>query len=253
MKKTVLVTIITLFVVYISFGTLLFKYQRVLLYFPSSEVDHGYDEQVFTNEGESINVTVLNQGNKKALLYFGGNAETVDLNAAVFSKLFSSYTVYLVNYRGYGRSSGQVEEKANYSDAQYIYQNIKHQYSDISVIGRSLGSGVATYLASKNKIAKLVLITPFDSVQNVAQDQFLIYPMSLLLTDKYDSFSRVDSIKAKTLILIAEKDQIIKRKHTDRLITAFPVEQIVVKTLSNTDHDNISEDIRYYDLLEQFL
>jgi pimeloyl-ACP methyl ester carboxylesterase len=253
MKKTLLVTIIILLFVYISLGTLLFNYQRKLVYFPTPVVKHNYAELIFNNEGESISVIVLNRGNKKAILYFGGNAESVFMNAADFSQLFSSHTVYLINYRGYGGSSGQPEEKANYSDAQAIYQKIKHQYSDISVIGRSLGSGVATYLASKNEINKLVLITPFDSIQSVAQEMLFIYPISLLLTDKYDSLSRVKDIKAKTLVIIAENDQIIKRKHTNRLIKAFPDEQIVVEILRNTDHNNFPQNNRYYEVLKQFL
>lgn len=248
-----LFTVTILIFIYLVLGVLLFNYQRHLLYFPTAAIKHSDGEVIFHNEGESIAVTVLNSGKDKAILYFGGNAESVAMNATVFAELFSSYSVYLISYRGYGNSSGHPNEKANYSDAQTIYQQIKESYSDISVIGRSLGSGVATYLASKNQIHKLVLITPFDSIQSVAQDQFLIYPMSLLLTDKYDSFSRVESIKAKTLVLIAEHDQIIKRKHTNRLISAFAESQITVKILVGTDHNNISQDKNYYQLLKQFI
>jgi len=242
-----------LFITYVSFGLLLYVMQSSLLYFPTAAIKHSYDEITFSHKGVKIKATVLNRGMKKAIIYFGGNAELVIQNAAVFSTAFPDHTIYLVNYRGYGGSTGKPEENAIYSDAVYIFDQIKPEYTEISIIGRSLGSGVATLLASKRDINKLVLITPFDSIQNVAQQHYPIYPMSLMLKDKYDSLSRVKSISAETLIIYAENDEVINIRRTSRLIKEFPVSQVTVKMIKNAEHNSISNYEEYYLFLRNFL
>ncbi len=245
------VTAILSVIIYITVGVLLFISQRSFLYFPTPRAGHKFDEKIFTNENESISTIVINKGQEKAILYFGGNGESVAFSAPDFAYIFPSHTVYLVNYRGYGGSSGKPEEKGLYSDAQHVFDMIRPKHQDVAVIGRSLGSGIATFIASIRDIDKLVLITPFDSIQNVAQKKYWMYPISFLLKDKFDSLSRVRQIKAQTLILIAENDEVIGIKHTNNLIKAFPASQITVETIKNTGHNTLSEDERYIFLLRE--
>ncbi len=174
--------------IYLCIGLWLFVFQRQLLYFPSPKIKHVDNIEIFNNENQSIEVIVLNKKITNALLYFGGNAESVANSVQNFSNIFPAHAVYLVNYRGYGGSSGKPEEQALYSDANYILSQIKQEHSTVTVMGRSLGSGVATFLAANNKIDKLILVTPYDSIQNIAQCRFPIYPMAILLKDKYDSY-----------------------------------------------------------------
>lgn len=249
-----MVIIIIVFVsIYLAVGALLFANQRSFLYFPTPAARHNFDEIIFNNEGESISTIVINKGKEKAILYFGGNGESVAFSASDYADIFPSHTFYLVNYRGYGGSSGKPEESGLYSDAGYIFDKIQLKHHTVSVIGRSLGSGVATFLASKKDVEKLVLITPFDSIQNVAQQNFWIYPMSILLKDKFDSLSRVKQIKVQTLIIIAENDEVIARKHTNNLIKGFPAAQITVDIIKNAGHNTLSENKRYALLLREFL
>lgn len=244
---------IYLLLFYILVGLLLFFFQRNFLYFPTEKIPHKYDMENIVNENETIEVILLNKGKDEAFLYFGGNAEPVIYNDADFLREFPSYTIYLFNYRGYGGSSGKPTEKGIYSDALVLFDKIKKNHSKISLIGRSLGTGVATYLASIRPIEKLVLITPFDSIKNVAQSKFLIYPMFLLLKDKYDSISRVNKITAKTIAVVAEYDEVIPTKHAFKLIKKFPKDQITVKIIKGSGHNDISERPEYYDCLKAFL
>lgn len=238
---------------YVLVGVVLFFFQRAFLYFPTEKIPHSYDQENILNENETIEVIVLNKGKKEALLYFGGNAEPVIYNTVDFLKAFPLHTVYLFNYRGYGGSSGKPTEKGIYSDALFLFDNVRKKHSKISVIGRSLGSGVATYLASKRPMEKLVLITPFDSIKSVAQSKFPIYPMSLLLKDKFDSINRVKYIQAKTIAIVAENDQIIPNKHSFKLTNEFPPDQITVKVIADSDHNDISDKPEYYDYLKAFI
>ncbi len=238
-------------VVYLGVGLYLYLSQRNFIYFPTSATESYLEETVFENKGFKIKASVLNSGQKNAIIYFGGNAENVDHNSTNFTHLFSDYTVYLVKYRGYGGSSGMPSEKAIYADALHIYDMISRGYDKVSVIGRSLGSGVATYVASKKAVDRLVLITPFDSVRNVAQSRFPIYPMDLLLTDKHDSLNRVKDIKANTLVIAAENDRVIEMKHTQKLVANF-IKKVRFEVVEGTGHNDISSHPAYSTLLREF-
>ena len=121
----------------------------------------------------------------------------------------------------------------------------------VSTIGRSLGSGVASYLAAHRPVNELVLITPYDSLQSVAQSRYPIYPIGLLLHDKFDSLSRIDKIDATVLILAAEHDDVIPRPHTERLFRAFP-KAPVFYTIAGSHHGDISSFPEYRERLGAF-
>lgn len=239
--------------IYVLLGAFLFLRQRGMIYFPTKPMPHRYAELMLSSEGESIKVIVVNPGKERALIYFGGNAEKVVTNAPDFERLFPDQTVYLFNYRGYGGSSGQPTEKGIFADALALYDQIKADHKSISVIGRSLGSGVAAYLASQREIHKLVLATPFDSILRVAQRRFLIYPLKLLLLDQYNTAGRVAAIKAPTLVIMAEHDSVIPRKSSLRLIAAFPAGQVIAVTVEEAGHNTLSEFPEYYEKVEEFL
>ena len=196
---------------------------------------------------------VLNEGNEKALIYYGGNAESIELNKNFFQTILSNYTVYLVNYRCYGKSQGTPSEKALKADALAIYDKINKTHKNISIIGRSLGSGIATYIASKRDIKKLVLVTPYDSVESVAKGIYGFAPVSLLLKDKFDSTKYVKDIKVPTLILYTQNDEVIPPKHTEYLITLFNKKQLTVKEIDHAKHNNIETFEDYVLSLEVFL
>jgi len=238
--------------IYFSIGLYLYLEQREFIYFPVGSTVSELSEMVFENDGHKIKASILNQGNEKAIIYFGGNAENVEYNAESFSHLFHEYTIYLVKYRGYGGSTGEPSEDAIYSDAVVIYDVIRSDHDEISVIGRSLGSAVATHVAVKRDVRKLVLITPFDSIQDVAQSQFPIYPMGILLKDKHDSYSRVKYIKAETLVIAAEQDRVISMSHTKHLLEGFS-SKVLFKVIEGAGHNNISSSPHYYGVLDEFM
>ena len=226
--------------------------QRKLLYYPTEKIQHSFPQLKLVNQNESIEVIVLNEGKNDALLYFGGTAESVIYNAEDFLTSFPLHTIYLLNYRGYGQSSGHPTEKGIFSDAILLFDKVQEKHQNISVIGRSLGSGVAVYLASKRPLHKMALITPYDSIKSLGQSKFIIFPVFLLLKDKYDSLDRVKHIQAKTIALVAENDEVIPKKHSLRLINEFPPEQITAITIKNSGHNDISYKEEYYQHLKDF-
>ena len=251
--KTVLIISSVLLFCYICASLLLFIYQRNFLYFPSPNIDHSFERFSLSNEGETLKIIALNKGNNKALIYFGGNAEAVVGNADEFSTYFTDTTTYLVNYRGYGGSTGKPTEAGLYVDALAVYDHIKSDHSEISVVGRSLGSGVATYLAANRNIENVVLITPFDSILNIAKANYALFPVSLLLKDTYDSASRAKTMQSKVLVIAAENDVVIPMRHTQKLIDAFNDKQVQVKVIKNTGHNDVSNSPEYFKVLRDFL
>jgi fermentation-respiration switch protein FrsA (DUF1100 family) len=240
---------------YVIVGLLLYSFQSELIYFPTPKMFSNHKSIVIKNDNCEIDVTLLNSNIKtdKAIIYFGGNAENVILTAEDFKTHFKKQAVFLLSYRGYGDSTGEPNQKANYSDALKLYDLVKREYDSIIVIGRSLGSGVATYLASKREVDSLILITPYDSIESIAQSKFPIYPISILLHEKYLSIENVKNINAKCLAIIAEKDEVIPFENSKRLLETFPKEQISIKIIKDVSHNNISSSKEYYQLMSEFI
>jgi len=248
-------TLITILMgAYCLAASLLYVYQDQFLYYPTSEPKL-VNATAFSVQQETkvLRGWVINPGKKQALMYFGGNAEQIDRNIETFKTVFSDYSVYLLNYRGYGSSDGQPSEKALLADALKFYDQIAEQYDSMSVIGKSLGSGVASYLAASRKVEKLVLVTPYDSIEDVAQQRFWMMPVNLILRDKYKSVEWVKNLSTRTLVVMSEFDATIPRQHSLNLIAAFAnilPEQYVVK---GAQHNTISNFREYYARIKQFL
>ena len=238
---------------YLIIGFILYISQRSLIYYPVSQINHSYNTEQFAVNNVSISAVVVNEQSDHAIMYFGGNAETVVGEAAVFERIFPHHTLYLINYRGYAGSTGKPTEVGLYEDAVKIFDILSKRHQTISAIGRSLGSGVVTYLASVRKPERLVLVTPFDSLQSLAQEIYPVYPMSLLLKDKYDSISRVEEIEAPVLIIVADEDYIVPRKNTQRLIAAFPPTQVKAYVIERGGHNSVSITGEYYQVIQDYL
>lgn len=239
---------------YVGIGLLLYAAQRSIVFYPTPDAGSFGAEQLHVDsDGESLRILRLNEGRDRAILYFGGNAEPVAYNVPEFAELFEDATVYLVNYRGYGGSSGTPTERALYMDALAVYDHLTGLHDRVAVIGRSLGSGVATYLASVRDIERMVLVTPFDSIESVASRQYPIYPISLLLKDKFRAIDYVDDVDAPTLVIVAENDRVIPREHTELLIEAFGDHDLRTIVLDGTDHNTIDDTPRYATALDEFL
>lgn len=231
----------------------LFVNQRALIYFPTPGVELSDIKHVIVdNKDVTLKVWMLNEGQSQAIIYFGGNAESVETNLPIFKQVFSNYTVYLLNYRGYGGSTGKPSEAGFYADALYIYDQIKARHQSISTVGRSLGSGVATYLAANRNIDRLLLITPYDSIVSVAKSAYPLFPVSLLLHDRFDSESRASKIRARVLVIIAENDELIPRESSETLAASFDPNLMSKEILVGESHNTLSTNQKYTNLLRTF-
>ncbi|MFT7219628.1 MAG: pimeloyl-ACP methyl ester carboxylesterase [Candidatus Azotimanducaceae bacterium] len=251
------------FLLYLAGGLMLVLNQRYLLYFPTPPIDHGLPTEFFEHAGERISVIVVNSGRaspghaspdrKRVMLYFGGNGESVAQPALQFQSLDMDASFYFVNYRGYGRSTGTPSEGALFEDARFIYESLAARHGDVAVMGRSLGSGVAVMLASEYNPSHLILVSPYDSIVNVAAARFPIYPINGLIQDRYDSIARASEISAPTIVIMAETDRVVPRGHSLALFDALSPERLSSATLDGSNHNTISRHPRYLAIVRNHL
>jgi hypothetical protein len=157
------------------------------------------------------------------LIYYGGNAEEVSWQAT--EPWPEDWSLALVNYRGYGRSEGKPSEQALFRDAELAFDALAARpdvdRARIVLVGRSLGSGVATHVASRREVAGLVLISPFDSMVALGERHYPFLPVRLLLKHPFDSLALAPTLKAPLLAIVGERDGIIPPEHSRRLYDAW--------------------------------
>ena len=224
-----------------------------MLYHPTKNKAIASNRQIILDvNGQQLQSWRVNSGKSQLMLYFGGNAEAVEENISELGQIFPNYTIYLIAYRGYGTSSGRPSEKALNQDALAIYDKLVNNYETISVMGRSLGSGVAVHLSANRKVDKMILVTPFDSILNVANETYWMFPLSILLTDKFESWRKVKYITNSSLLLIAEHDEVIPASYGIKLANYFPKGRAKVKIIKGANHNNIGTFQSYRQALIQF-
>lgn len=238
---TILASLVAvLLIAYALISLWFFAFQRQMIYFPTPEVSVPGVAHIVLDRGKvRVKVWTLNTGKRKALIYFGGNAENVAGNIDDFREMFPDYTVYLVNYRGYGGSSGSPSEEGFQSDALLAYDYFSKRHASVSVMGRSIGAAVATYLASQRRVDKLVLVTPFDSAVNVGRNIYPFLPMGLIMRERLDSAAMAEKITVPTLIVAAQEDEIIPYENTRNLEQAFTKVRPEFVSLSGVGHNSV--------------
>ncbi len=241
-------------VIYLGLCAALYIFQRSFIYYPQpGSAPPAADILRLPRADATVLVSARQRDGTNALLYFGGNAEDVSQNLPAFSQAFPDYAIYLLHYRGYGGSSGTPSEEAIQSDALALFDMVYANHKNIAVIGRSLGSGVAIHLASQRPAARLVLVTPYNSMQELAAAQFPYFPVSSLLKDKFESWRYAPQIKIPTLLIAAENDEVIPGSSTKQLSAHFAAGIATLRTIPATGHNTISADPAYLGILRAAL
>lgn len=254
-RVTVAILLVAIAVAYAALCAFIYATQRSMIYFPTPVASPaGARALAVHSQGETLRVlaggTSVDDPAAAALVYFGGNADDVALHLPAFAAAWPRRALYLINYRGYGGSTGTPSEAALTLDAASVYDTVRqrHPGAPIAVIGRSLGSGVAVQLAAARPVDRLVLVTPFDSLVEVARTHFRWLPVRALLRDRFDSAARVAAgeVAAPTLIVIAGDDEVVPAARGAALAAAFPPGQVQVERIAGATHNTI-------DLFPQYL
>ncbi len=257
-------TILAIIIVggYLGITLEMYLLQDRLIFFPQKltptslpVISFKADEIMMESNSVTLHGWLLNRGEAKLIIYYGGNGDELSHNIPDLNNI-EGYSILLLNYRGYGLSEGKPGEAALFEDALNAYDHITAKLNiapeHIVLMGRSLGSGVATYVASQRPVSKLILVTPFDSVERIAKNQFPILPVGLILKHRFNSLEYAKSITCPALFIIAGGDRTIPNSHSMNLANNWRGEHEVVR-IDQADHNDISDYEEYWQAIEHFL
>jgi len=233
---------------YLALCLYLFLAQRSYLYFPTPRM-HMVPAMQLARDGADLVVSMRPAGGTHAIVYLGGNAEDVSQAVPQLADVFESAAIYALHYRGYGGSSGKPTERDNVGDALALFDAISRKHAQVTLVGRSLGSGVAIQLASRRRVQRLVLVTPYASVAELAARHFRYVPVNWLLQDRYDSWKHAPAIDAPTTIIAAERDDVIPLASTRRLLGHFKPGIARLHVIAGADHNDVLLHPEYLRLL----
>jgi uncharacterized protein len=263
MKKlmTILLTILLLYGALLIF---FYTTQAGFIFFPQSISgkvpvgDHLEELHITTAKGEELHGWLSSEGSNpphKLVIYFGGNAEEVSHMIPATGRL-NGWALMLVNYPGYGRSQGKPGQESFFRAAQAVYDHALSRDDidpdHIVLMGRSIGTGSAAFLAHERPVRAVIMISPFESLQPVAQSSMPFLPVGLLLRHKFPSKKYAQHIDAPLLAFYGTADRIIPPRHSKELAAHWkgPVRLIA---LEGYGHNDIFESREMWDNIGRFL
>lgn len=248
---------------------LLYLYQEKLVFFPQAvsvgqlqhirELGSKVEELTLTmKDGTELHGWFVKNGKNaklKTLIYFGGNGDELSHMVDMADK-FAGWSVVFVNYRGYGASEGKPSEENLCGDALIIYDYLANRNDvddkNLVVMGRSLGTGIATYVAANRNTAGVILVSPYDKLSSPAKDAYPLLPVEMLLKHKFDSISRAPSITTPLLMLIGTEDTMVLPQHSKRLAEKWGG-QVLLQEIKGADHDSILNNEKLWGEIGNFL
>ncbi len=259
--KMALVMQILLYLLIFYLFCALFMYLRQdsFIFYPTSarHENHGYETLIDYHlqrgpadlRGWLVNPRFVRE---KLLIYYGGNAEDIFLNIDEYQGVQAA--TLFVAYRGYGPSTGKPGEAELFADALAVLDDIVSTLApkEIYLIGRSLGSGVACHVAAHRPVQGVILITPYDSIENVAKAHYPWLPIGWLLKHRFPSLDSLNLIGCPLLVIYGGRDRVIPPERTENLIRHIQGEKEVV-FIGEADHGTIDMYSDYWQALLRFL
>ena len=222
-KKMYNLFLVSLVVLVYFLATLgLYIFQRSLLYHPT---ENNYDGDRLTVNIEKVKIVTEDNidllawyHNKdinkfKTILYLHGNAGSLE-NRIHKINHFEDMNInfLLLSWRGFSGNKGEPTEQGLYQDARSAVKWLIKQgvfEENIIIYGESLGTGVTTEIAQNRNFAGIILESPFTSMVAAGKSKYPIFPIRLLLKDRYESDKKIKNIKSPVLIMHGEQDKIV--------------------------------------------
>lgn len=217
-----------------------------------------YEEFLLTTTDDvKINALLIKSTkiNKGVVFYLHGNADNLE-RWSKYAVSFTNrgYDVLVIDYRGYGKSGGHASEANLYFDAQKIFQWLRKKYQpeEIIIYGRSLGSAVATHLATKEKARMLILETPFNNMPAVLQSHLPYLWMPFELNTQMNNDRMLAQVNMPVKIVHGTHDEIVPFKLAEKLKKRLKPGDIFLP-IQNGMHKNLATFAEYQLALDQWL
>ena len=193
-----------------------------------------------------------------ALIFFHGNAGNVSHrleSLQIFRRL--GLQVLIIDYRGFGLSDGAPGERATYEDAELAWRHVTESRAipadRVVLFGRSLGGGVATWLASQHEPAGLMLESTFSSVPDLASQIYPIFPVRWLARIRYPTRERLAQVRCPVLIVHSADDELIPYSHGEALYAAAATSKTFLRLRGGHNDGFLTSGSDYTDGLRRFL
>lgn len=249
---------------YIVLAVLIYFVQEKFIFKPEKlpqDFIYKYDvpfKELFFDVEEGVSINGLHffcSEPKGLILYFHGNTRSIKGWAKYAADFYRyEYDVVLVDYRGFGKSTGKRDEKEMLDDMQFVYDTLAAQYPEhhILVYGRSMGSGFAAYIAAENSPRYLILDSPYFSFKKVAQRYLPFMPHRWLLRYKLRTDKWIRRVNCHTYIIHGTKDWLIPLKHSERLQAISP-HKITLIRIQGGGHNNLPSFYEYHNFIRDIL
>ncbi len=252
-KKKIFNGLKIVIIIYCSIGIALFYLQEKFIFHPEKiEADYTYlfdgafkENSIAVNAEDTVNMlTFYSTVQKKGVvLYFHGNRKNVEHYFSQVKQFTSrGFDVYMPDYPGFGKSTGQRSEEKMYQQAMMVYNLVASQNGKDSIIifGKSLGTCMATYVASHTACKKLILETPYYSMTDLFLHYAPIYPVEKMATYKLPLFSFFEKLTCRKVIIHGSNDEVIPIQQALRLKKYFkPGDEFI--TIEGGKHNGLSK------------
>ncbi len=195
------------------------------------------------------------EDSKGIILYFHGNTRSIKGWAKYARDFYRyNYDVVLVDYRGFGKSTGKRAEEKMMQDMQFVYESLAGDYGEENLIvyGRSLGSGFAAKLASDNNPRYLILDAPYYNFKKVVERFLPFLPLQIVLRYHLRTDKWIPKIKCHIYIIHGTKDWLIPIKHSEALQKLSP-RKITLIRIHGGGHNNLSKFDDYHNFIRDIL
>jgi len=257
--------VLAVVVVYLVISVLLYYLQDFFLFKPEKlpeDFMFSYENQVVeeynisTRDGATINGLHFKvEKPKGAVLYLKGNSKSIK-GWGKFAVDFTrhNYDVIMVDYRGFGKSTGRINENAIKHDLQFIYNKIKERIDEKYIIlyGCSLGSGFATKLASTNNPRMLILDAPYYSLVNVTKRYMPFMPLSVILKYPMPTYKWLKYVDCPVHIIHGTNDKLIPFNSSVKLSKIKP-NSTRLWPIIDGGHKNLNNFESYHKILSEII
>ncbi len=204
-------------------------------------------EEVWITTSDNIRLLcwyLPKQGTDTVVLYLHGNSGNITERAGESINLVKNlpFGVFMLSYRGYGKSQGSPSEAGVYLDAMAGYKYIKKTMpkKDIVIYGHSLGAAIAVELATKVEAAALILEAPFTSLEEIGHVHYPLLPAKLLAEGMFNSISKIGKIRYPKMIIHGDEDEVIPYQQGKKLYDTAEEPKTFYR-VKKGDHNNLAK------------
>lgn len=239
--------------VYAIIGISLYLLQDLLLFHPvvvqKDSVYHFNQpyKELFIPIDKETNINIIqfplaDSVSKGVVLYFHGNRTNISRYER-FAKNFTknNYSVWMIDYPGFGKSTGKITEATLYESALQMYKlaRVNYQPSSIIIYGKSIGTGIATQLASIRDCKRLILETPYYGLASLVNNKLWMYPVKRMIHYQLPTYEYISKVTAPISIFHGTDDALIPLSNAFKLKSKLKqLDEFIV--IENGTHNNLN-------------